>query len=208
MPKLVVTARQVLMLSIAVVVGCGGDRSVLVAPLPGDAVIPRVGIVDSLVEARVAPVERAVELPGDLTWSFDADPEGTFVRHASTGLSISIPKGAIAVPTRITVAALRGKHFAYRFGPHGLQFAAPVELKQSLSALKVKRDVFGFPRLIAGYFPEDSLTIDAVTGTARVEEVLPIWIDAKGKTLRLEIRHFSGYTVASAMNDDDRKEPR
>jgi hypothetical protein len=182
------------------VLSCGGERSVLVGPLPGDDNVV-FGVVPGPSRAKVRPVARESQLGTAVSWSFDAGPEGVAVQHPFTGLSISIPRGALSVPTRITVTALRGSAVAYRFEPHGLLFAAPVQLTQSLNGIKTTRDIFGFARLIGGYFPDDSLEVDEATGLAGVVELLPVWLDYKGKSVRLEIRHFSGYTVASASHE-------
>lgn len=195
------TARVIATGLMALLGACGGDRSVLVAPLPGDAAVPPMGVVQSPDGARVHPVHREASLEESVMWSFDVGAEGAVSRNRATGLTITIPPGALLTRTRITVTAIGGTALAYRFEPHGLQFAAPVELSQSLNGLKIKRDVFGFPRLFGGYFAEDTLAVDATTGTARVTEIMPVWLDGKSKAIRLEIRHFSGYTVASALVD-------
>lgn len=196
------TLRLVALVAAGLLIGCGDDRSALVAPLPGSGDSPQFGVAQG-EGAKVRPLRRAIDLRGDVSWAFDVGPEGTVVTNATTGLTISIPKGALAVDTRITVTALRGAHLAYRFAPHGLQFSAPVELSVPLSAAKIKRDPFNYPRLVGGYFADDSLTVDASTGIARVAELLPISIDSRSKRIRLEIRHFSGYTVASAVTNNE-----
>ena len=195
------TARVIATGLMVLLSACGGDRSVLVAPLPGDATVPPMGVVLSPDGARVHPVHREASLNASVTWSFDVGAEGAVSRNHATGLTITIPPGALGARTRITVTAIAGAALAYRFEPHGLQFAAPVELRQSLNGLKIRRDVFGFPRLIGGYFAEDAPAVDVATGTVRVTEIMPVWLDGKSKTIRLEIRHFSGYTVASALAD-------
>lgn len=183
---------------VALLVACGDDRSALVAPLPGDYELPQFGVATG-EGAKVKPLERTNHLDGDVTWAFDVGPQGTVVTNSATGLTISIPKGALALDTRITVTAMRGAHLAYRFAPHGLQFALPVELRMPLDGVRLKRDPFNYPYLVGGYFASDSLTVDPITGVTRVAELLPLSIDSKTKAIRLEIRHFSGYTVASAV---------
>jgi len=193
------TAIRLIALALAVLLGaCGDDRSALVSPLPGDPEVPQFGVASGL-GAKVKPLERTSDLARDVSWAFDVGPEGTVVTNYATGLTISIPKGALASDTRITVTAVRGAHLAYRFAPHGLQFALPVELRMPLSGVKIKRDPFNYPYLVGGYFRDDTLGIDPSTGVALVAEVLPLSIDSKSKAIRLEIRHFSGYTVASAV---------
>jgi hypothetical protein len=89
-----------------------------------------------------------------------------------------------------------------------LQFAVPIQLVQSLRGLNVKSNLLGVPPLFGGYFADDSLTTDSVTGATRVLEVLPILIDVQSRAAVLDVRHFSGYTVASAMRDSLDTDPR
>jgi hypothetical protein len=111
-----------------------------------------------------------------------------------------VPAGAVAAPTRITVTALKGASVAYRFEPHGLQFAVPIKLTQKLNEIRLSRPL-NVPQLFAGYFAADSLPTDSATGDARVVEILPVQIDIKAGSAILLVRHFSGYTVASAVRD-------
>jgi len=200
MSKRFTVARMVALLGGILLAGCGGDGVVLVAPMPAEAGV-QFGVVSRPEGAKVRPAQRDATLESDIVWSFDAGPEGAVSRNGATGLAISIPRGALVAPTRITVTALAGSAIAYRFEPHGLQFALPVELSQSLHGLKLNREPLGFARLLGGYFAGDALPTDSATGAARVVELLPITVDTRARRVKLSIRHFSGYTVASAMND-------
>ena len=183
----------------AIVVACGGEQALLVSPpVPG---APPLGVVDNPSGALIHPVRRQQPVARDVSWSFDVDALGTTVRNPSTGLTITVPAGAVAGPTHITVFALRGAALAYRFEPHGLQFAQPIQLTQSLHGLLLGGASQPIPRLFAGYFADDSLATDAATGNARVIEILPVQIDVRAHSAILFVRHFSGYTVASAAAD-------
>ena len=185
--------------AVAVLVACGGEQSTLVSPRVDGA--PPLGVVSSPFGARVRPVCRLVGLSTDVSWTFDADPSGTVARNAVTGLAITVPAGAVSSSTHITVIALKGEPLAYRFEPHGLQFAVPIVLTQQLRSLRMSRYSMMAPQLFAGYFADDSLPTDAITGDARVIEILPVQIDITAHTAILQVRHFSGYTVASAAKD-------
>jgi hypothetical protein len=181
-----------------IVAACGGEQALLVSPRLEGA--PPLGVVSDPSGAPVHPVRREAALPTDESWSFDVDKSGTVARHPSTGLTITVPAGAVAAPTHITVTALKGEPIAYRFEPHGLQFAVPLQLTQSLRGVQITQS-FLVPQLFGGYFADDSLATDQVTGDARVLEILPVQIDVKAHSAVLQIRHFSGYTVASAARD-------
>jgi hypothetical protein len=200
MPKRFTSAHACILIAAAIVVACAGDHASVVSPRLGSNA-PPLGTVANPTGAPVLPVHRQVPLVDDRTWSFDVGPEGTVVRDGATGLTIDIPAGAVAATTHITVIALKGAPLAYRFEPHGLQFVVPIHLVQSLRVLNVKTDLLGIPPLFGGYFSDDSLPIDGISGEARVIEVLPILIDTKAKTAILDVHHFSGYTVASAAKD-------
>jgi hypothetical protein len=195
MVKRLAAAHVAILIAAATLVACGGEQALLVSPHLDGA--PPLGVVADEKGAAIHPVSREIALDTDVSWSFDVGPAGTTVRHPSTGLTISVPAGAVTAPTHITVIALRGAPLAYRFEPHGLQFERPLTLTQSLHGLHLPRSL----GLLAGYFPNDSLATDAVTGDARVSEILPVQIDVRGHNAVLYVHHFSGYTVASAVGD-------
>jgi hypothetical protein len=193
--------RLAILIAAAIVVACGSEQALLVSPRL-DGSLP-LGIVADTAGARVFPVSRERPLVRQESWSFDASPAGSVVRHPSTGLTITIPSGAVASTTHITVTALQGSAIAYRFEPHGLQFAVPLQLTQSLRGAKIHHGTLANAPLLIGYFASDTLATDAATGQARVMEILPVLIDLKGQNAILSVRHFSGYTVASAVDGAD-----
>ncbi|HKW49845.1 MAG TPA: hypothetical protein VJN70_20475 [Gemmatimonadaceae bacterium] len=189
-------ARVATFIAAAIVVACSGEEA-LVSPHVDGA--PPFGVVSNPEGAVIRPVSRDSALAVNDTFSFDVGPLGTLVRRSSMGLTIQVPAGAVAAPTHITVIALKGASLAYRFEPHGLHFAVPLQLTQSLRGVRLNEPL-SVPQLFAGYFADDSLPVDA-TGNARVIEILPVHVDVMHRTALLEIRHFSGYTVASASSD-------
>src|SRR5437764_15235373 len=82
------------------------------------------GIVGSLTTTLVAPISRAAALPADVSWSFVAGPDGARSTNAALGITITIPRGALASTQMITVTAPAGSAIAYEFAPH-LAFAVP-----------------------------------------------------------------------------------
>jgi len=184
----------------AIVIACGSEQALLVSPRV-DGALP-LGTVADPNGARVRPIRRQAGLANDESWSFDVGPAGTTVQHPSSGLTITVPAGAVASTTHITVTALKGAAVAYRFEPHGLHFAAPVQLTQTLRGIQPAAHSLGSLPLFAGYFAADSLTVDATTGETQVTEILPVQIDVRAHAVVLQIHHFSGYTVASAAAAD------
>lgn len=143
----------------------------------------------------VAPAIRLAPLATDATWSFVAGPEGATSSHAATGLTIVVPAGALASTQTITVTALAGPAVAYRFEPHGLRFDRPVNLHQSLGAL-ASTDT----HLRGAYFPDDAPAVDPISGLTIVSELEPTKLDRTAGLVRIKIRHFSGYIVASGRS--------
>lgn len=199
MLKRLTIAHLAILLAAAFVLACGSEQALLVSPRVDGA--PPLGVVADPSGAKIRPIKRALAIPSDESWSFDVGPSGTTVRDASRGLTITVPPGAVAATTHITVTALKGQAVAYRFEPHGLQFTAPLQLTQTLNGIKLDSPSLGVPPLFAGYFAGDSMPVDAITGEARVVEILPVRIDVNAHAVVLQVHHFSGYTVASAARD-------
>ena len=192
-------AHLALLTAAAIVIACGSEQALLVSPRIDAA--PPLGAVADPSGAKIRPIRRVSPQGADESWTFDVGPAGAIVPRPSSGLTITVPPGAVVSTTHITVTALKGAAVAYRFEPHGLQFAVPLQLTQSLHGIKLDHPSLGVPPLFAGYFAGDSLSVDAVSGDARVIEILPVRIDVKSHAVVLQIHHFSGYTVASAAAD-------
>lgn len=178
------------------------EQSNLLGGLLGGVLGGVIKILFGLVNALIAPVTRTLGLSNDISWSFVAGPNGAVSSNSRAGLTVSVPSGALAAPTVITVTALAGDAVAYKFQPHGLVFQRPVTLKQNLGGVSYSsRDV-----LVGAYFKTDRLVMNE-NGLAQVSEVLPAQLNSYTKTLTFQIEHFSGYIVASGrsmlQNEED-----
>lgn len=134
-------------------------------------------------------------------------PRGGVIELRNLGVRIYFPRGALSERTRVTVRALGGSVVGFEFGPHGLIFDVPVEIRidqgsplladvqnlQDLADLEDHEFGDGSPNrrsgLVGVYFLGDP-----ATGVIPLE-TLPMYMD--GDDLVLEIMHFSGYAVAS-----------
>ncbi len=152
----------------------------------------------TLLTTLIAPVERATALPADVTWSFVAGPNGFISSDAATGLTVSVPAGALADDVIITVTALAGTSVAYRFEPHGLQFGSSVLLTQDLTLTTV--NLLSGLTLSGAYFTSDTLEFSA-GGLAIVTEVIGALANPLTGRASFPIRHFSGYILASGRDD-------
>ena len=137
----------------------------------------------------VDPVERATPLAEDLSWTFEAGPGGATSSNPAVGLTIVVPAGALSGTTTITVTALAGTHVAYRFTPH-VVFAANVRLVQALS----QTNPIVLTGLVGAHIDGD---LSLVNGLAAVSETVPAFVSLLTGTISFDVRHFSGWVVAS-----------
>jgi len=217
MTKRLVRILGVVLLTGAFAAGCSFDKSPVAPPaaaapavqpsnsLLGGIVGGLLGAVVKVVNVVVSLLTRPTALQSDVSWSFYAGPGGAKSGNGTTGLSIVIPPGALDRTVRITVTARKGKLYDYHFEPEGLQFAKPVVLTQDISnnsLLGGLTDLLTGKKVIVGaYYAAPTLQYDPKTGTGTVNEFQP--------TLRypgyvsFQIRHFSGYTLASCDSDSE-----
>ncbi len=134
-------------------------------------------------------------------------PKGGVIEIEDLDVRLYFPKGALSEKTRITVSALAGSVVGFEFGPHGLIFDVPVEIRIDedsplLEDIDLDSDeddgddehdgdgsAYTLPDLVGVYFVGDP-----ATGVTPLE-IVPIYVD--GDELVFEITHFSGYAVAS-----------
>lgn len=110
------------------------------------------------------------------------------------GLRIIVPPGAVSANVTFSITRLPGNIVAYNFQPHGITFAAPLQLQQpTLGTNLFKGPVV--TSILGAYFPDET-TLDQSTGTAKVTEFEPTFVSADNAWITFSIRHFSGYLVA------------
>lgn len=120
-------------------------------------------------------------------------PAGGRLALPATGLVLTVPAGAVAAPTRFAVTALPGTLVAYDFQPHGVAFAKPVILEQSLrGTARVERTAS-----VEGGSFTDASQLDQVAGTAQVAEYRPSERARGGDAVRIAVPHFSGWVFTT-----------
>lgn len=142
----------------------------------------------------VKVLKRTERLSEDLSVSRIIGPRGGQIQIARSGFRIDFAPGAVTEPTRITVTALEGHKIAYRFEPHGIEFQAPVVIRQSLRHTDAWRNPALAPLLQGSYF--EKLMIDPTESFVRSFEQRPGRVRETGRTLEFSIEHFSGYIVS------------
>jgi len=127
----------------------------------------------------MAGAQRELDVDGvtDEVVSQTIGRDGGVIRLPRAGLTVTVPRGALDAPTRITVTAPKGDLLGYEFAPHGLRFKKPVTLTQEVTT------------------PEGGLQLIYFDGelepTVEVLEVLPVTSSTSYAVSR--ITHFSGY---------------
>ena len=122
-------------------------------------------------------------------------PSGGEIKISEVGVKISIPAGALAAPTLITMKVSAGYNVAYDFEPHGLVFAQPVKIQQSLAGTWAE----AYPKLLNGmhgsYAPAglDSAWVDPGHFFAKITENEIGYPEVGGSQIKMFIGHFSGY---------------
>jgi hypothetical protein len=143
----------------------------------------------------VAPLQRSVPLPSNITAAARIGPLGGVLSIPSAGLTIVVPPLAVHSVTNFSVTARAGSAVAYDFEPHGIKFLIPLVATQSLAKTSAAKGGLIDPlSLYLGYYPDNS-NITSVT------ELLDVHVDLLNQLAVSTIWHFSGYIYASGRSD-------
>jgi hypothetical protein len=145
-------------------------------------------------DAVVGLLKRTEPLAENLTATGIIGPRGGHLQIKSAGIRIEFPRGAVPVPTRITVTALRGGNVAYQFEPHGLVFNNPVTIRQDLHQTAAWKTSLA-DELQGSYF--ERLVVDPSETFARSSEKRAGKLKDSNAALEFSIEHFSGYMVST-----------
>ena len=172
-----------------------------VLQLPGTLVQSVTKIVSDLL---FPVVQRKQALANSITVSRVIGYSGGTIAIDQAGLKITFARGALRSNTLITVTADAGRAVSYEFGPHGIQFYAPVTIQQDMG-LTTLADNPGAASGIRGGYTANGLA-DIINGLlARVAEILDatttIITGPDGQahlgTTSFIVKHFSGYILIS-----------
>ena len=142
-------------------------------------------------------MHRLTALAAPLSASSTIGPAGGRIAIPSAGALLVIPPGALVVPTAITMTAVAGPHVAYEFQPHGLVFALPVMVQQSLAVTAASQTPTLLKSAHGGYYDTslDVSFIDPAKSLVKLLEHELGYVDLQANALRFFIGHFSGYVV-------------
>lgn len=166
------------------IVGCSADAPTAVQPRVGKPVV-------------MGAITRYEPLVNDVTVSATIGSEGGSFSIPETGLTVTVPAGAVPDSVVFSATAHRGKIVAYDFQPAG-RFAVPIQVTQDLYYTSWHHqadlsDVFG------GYYTGEN-ALDDEQGEAEVSELPPSVVDVEKCKITLAVAHFSGYVIATGRN--------
>lgn len=191
--------RRLVALAVALVAvaSCSSDQSTSPAasrPAPSaqapsaDLLGNVTGLVSSLVS--VDGLQRHTPLAAPITVTKTIGAAGGTLSIPEAGVTVTVPAGALAKATVITMTARAGTLIAYDFAPHGITFAKPLVFTQSLRGTNAS--LLSAPFLKLGYYKDASLLTK--TG-GLVSELLGGVVNVLEWKFTSSIRHFSGYVV-------------
>jgi hypothetical protein len=157
------------------------------------------GIIGQPVDNTVYVLRRKTPLASPIIVTKNIGYDGGTITVPNTGLTMTIPRGALYRTTSITIAAMPGDKVAYEFGPHGLTFYKPVLVKQSLEGTYAPNSNVKYEAVyFSGGSESDGLLSNLLKGVLGVVlELLDVILDPYQNAVKFEVRHFSGYLVST-----------
>jgi hypothetical protein len=187
------------LLALSLAAACSSEHAAPTTPslAPTAASASLLGAVGSVVGSTlsvlqlVQPLQRTTPLPNDITVTQTIDGSGGTLSIPAAGVTVTVPQGALATPTVITMRARAGAAVAYDFEPHGIVFAGPLTFTQKLG--DTNASLLSFTGMQLGYYADDSLLGQ---NTALVSELIGGTVSLLSQTFTSRIQHFSGYVVS------------
>jgi len=181
--------------AVVAVASCSTDQPTAPAVRSAPAAAPSadlLGAVSSTLNSLVSVdgLQRSAPLAAPITVTRTIGAAGGTLAIPQAGVTVTVPQGALAQETVITMTARAGSLIAYDFAPHGITFAKPLVFTQQLRGTNAS--VLTAPFLRLGYYKDASLLTQ--TG-ALVSELLGGVVNLTSWSFTSVIPHFSGYIV-------------
>jgi hypothetical protein len=177
-----------------------GPTAPAAAPL-APTTAPQAGLLSNVLGAVTGGLATVLKRPTPLAAPVSVaqliGAEGGRIVVPGTGLTLTVPAGAVRTPTRFTITAPAGHGVWYEFGPSGARFDVPLVVTQELPTTLLS-GLLGAPKLDAVYFADG--TQNEATGTALAKEILPISLNSTGTRATFKVSHFSGYMVSTGRS--------
>ena len=173
-------------------VSCGTDQPTAVQrPASSAPGAPSASLLTSITSLlTVDGLQRTTPLAAPITVSKAIGADGGTLSIPQAGVTVVVPRGALAQTTTITMTARAGSLVAYDFAPHGITFAKPLAFSQQLKGTNAS--LLTAPLLQLGYYSDPNLLTE--TG-GLVSQLLGGTVNLLTGTFTASIPHFSGYIV-------------
>ena len=174
------------------VASCGGEHPTLPHLQQSASEVPANDLLGGFTSLLgVNGLQRTQALAAPITVTKAIGPDGGTLSIPTAGVTVTVPRGALAATTTITMTARAGTLVAYDFAPHGITFAKPLVFSQQLRGTNAT--LLSAPLLGIGYYEDASLLTK--TG-GLVSELLGGTVNTLTWTFTSTIPHFSGYMVS------------
>ena len=190
--------------SLALFAACSSEPiSAPSSPLTAPAGAPSADVLGGLTSTVnktltfIEGVQRNTPLASSITVTQTIGSAGGTISIPQAGVTVVVPAGALLSATEITMTARAGSLVAYDFAPHGITFAKPLVVTQSLAGTNVSP--LTAPLLQLGYYADPSL-LNSTGGL--VSELISGTVNLLSWTFTSNIKHFSGYMVACGRGDE------
>ncbi|MFL5618526.1 MAG: hypothetical protein ACJ79A_09060 [Gemmatimonadaceae bacterium] len=171
---------------------CGGEHPTLPQLQQSPPEAPASDLLGGLTSLLgVNGLQRTTALPAPITVTKSIGPDGGTLAIPGAGVTVTVPRGALATTTTITMTARAGTLVAYDFAPHGITFAKPLVFTQQLRGTNAT--LLTAPLLGLAYYADASLLTQ--TG-GLVSQLLGGTVNTLSWTFTGPIPHFSGYMVS------------
>lgn len=174
--------------SFALVLGSCADRTPLTGP-PAEPSASLLGTVTGVL-APVEVLERTRSLDEQVV-SAVIGKDGGVLTLEDAGFEFVIPAGALREDTRITITSPAGNLVGYHFAPAGLEFRKAARFHQNLNNTEAANSLDLLSQLTGAYFEGELLP------EINPLELLDVTLLGTDHVATLEIRHFSGYVIAT-----------
>jgi hypothetical protein len=186
-------------LALSLAAACSSEHTAPTTPqlAPTAASASLLGTVGSVVGTTlpvlqlVQTLQRTTALPADVAVTQTVGAGGGTLSIPDAGVAVTVPAGALAAPTIITMTARAGTNVAYDFQPHGIVFAKPLTFTQTLGGTNAS--LLSSTGMQLGYYADDSQIGET---TALVSELIGGTVNWLSQTFTSRIGHFSGYVVS------------
>jgi hypothetical protein len=188
------------------VISCG-DYSSPTSPTQPKLLPPTLIVGASFARVAVGSLVKAVKWgPShsrvDQSVSALVGSEGATLSLPGSDFSMTIPAGALSVPTAITIVSRGGSYVVYDMLPHGLQFMLPVTAAQGLSTTASYGTSAG-NSVRTAYLPvgSEQIGFDGSASPVEVEAATTYFYGAQpvAGTHAWILNHFSRYILISGV---------